>query len=168
MADPMDPLWTHRSSWTRRTWPLSSPAFCTVLCIILSICFFLLSDTTNSYLSPALTTLSDKLKMSQNLAGVTFLALGNGAPDVFASIVASDDDNGIEFGVGSLIGAGVFVTCIVFSSVVMYSGHVNVNKKLFIRDIILYLIAIVVLIIFSYNGSINLIEAIGFFSLYIM
>jgi sodium/potassium/calcium exchanger 6 len=136
--------------------------------IILLICFFLLSDTSNRYLSPALTILSDKLNMSQNLAGVTFLALGNGAPDVISGIVASEDSGGIEFTVGSLTAAGVFVTCIVFSSVVLLADKVQLTRQLFLRDVLLYLITIVILMLFSLNGKINLWEAIGFFSLYIV
>lgn len=142
-----------------------------ILIFILYICFYLLSDTTNKYLSPALTFLSDRLNMSQNLAGVTFLALGNGAPDVIASIVGSDDKDGLEFGLGSLVGAGVFVTCIVFSSVVLFnrdSEPIEVNAKPFIRDIILYLISIILLLVFAVTGDIKLYEAIIFFSLYIV
>ena len=139
-----------------------------VLIVFLLLCFFMLSDTSNRYLSSALTILSDKLKMSQNLAGVTLLALGNGAPDVISGIVASEESGGIEFTVGSLLGAGVFITCIVFSSVVLFSDSVQLTKQLFIRDVFLYLIAIIILILFSLYGKINIYLAVGFFSLYIM
>jgi sodium/potassium/calcium exchanger 6 len=139
-----------------------------ILFIILIISFFLLSDTSNRYLSSALTILSDKLKMSQNLAGVTLLALGNGAPDVISGIVASGDTGGVEFTVGSLFGGGVFITCIVFSSVVLFSNRVQLTKQLFIRDVILYMLALIILIIFSLYGKIGIFQAIGFFSLYIM
>lgn len=139
-----------------------------VLILILFVCFLILSDTTNTYLSPALITLSDRFNMSQNLTGVTFLVFGNGAPDLIASIVASSDNQGVEMAIAGLMGAGVFVTCIVFSTVVIFSGEVEVNKKLFIRDIILYIITLTVLSIFSLIGSINLWESICFFSLYIM
>lgn len=37
-------------------------------------------------LCPALLVISKTLKLSQNVAGVTFLAFGNGAPDIFSSI----------------------------------------------------------------------------------
>jgi sodium/potassium/calcium exchanger 6 len=142
-----------------------------IMIVLLFIAFYLLSDTTNKYLSPALTYLSDKMNMSQNLAGVTFLALGNGAPDVIASIVASDDSEGIEFSIGALIGAGVFITCIVFSTVVLFNRNsepIEVNGKPFIRDILLYIISLGALLYFSKNGRISLFESIIFFSLYIM
>ena len=51
-----------------------------------------LGSTADMYLSPALETISDKLSCSESLAGVTLLALGNGAPDVFASLSAGGTD----------------------------------------------------------------------------
>jgi sodium/potassium/calcium exchanger 6 len=136
------------------------------LIIFLLIAFYLLSDTSNRYLSSALTILSDKLKMSQNLAGVTLLALGNGAPDVISGIVASKGT--LMFTLGSLMAGGVFVTCIVFSSVILFSDKVQLTRELFVRDILLYILAIIFLLIFSFNKEINIYHAIGFFSLYIM
>jgi Ca2+/Na+ antiporter len=133
------------------------------------LCFFILSDTSNLYLSNALTLLSDKLKISQNLAGLTFVAFGNGAPDVISSIVASEDDSeGIDFTIGALMGASVFVTSFVLSTVVLYARSITVEKNLFVRDILMYLFTIAILCGFSYDKKISLWESILFFSLYII
>ena len=45
-----------------------------------------LGSTASTYLSPTLTKICENLNLSYNFAGVTFLALGNGAPDVFSSL----------------------------------------------------------------------------------
>lgn len=60
--------------------------FAIVFCFI---AFHLLSSTAENYLSPALTNLSNKLGLSETLAGVTLVAIGNGAPDVIVAISAS-------------------------------------------------------------------------------
>ena len=39
-----------------------------------------LGSTASNYLSPTLTKICENLNLSYNFAGVTFLALGNGAP----------------------------------------------------------------------------------------
>jgi len=97
------------------------------------ICFYLLSDTANKYLSQALTNISDKLKLSQNLAGVTILAFGNGANDVISSIIASEnEEDGLDVALSSLLGGGIFVSCLVFSLVIFLSKNINV-KLLFIN-----------------------------------
>ncbi|CAM9711330.1 unnamed protein product, partial [Heterosigma akashiwo] len=49
---------------------------------------YLLGQTADVYFSPCLATISEGLGLSDDTAGVTILALGNGAPDVFASVAA--------------------------------------------------------------------------------
>lgn len=107
--------------------------------------------------------------MSQNLAGVTLLALGNGAPDVISSIVASNDpDSGIEFSIGALTGAGLFVTSFVISSVLFFAKEVKVKKALFLRDVIFYLIPLILLLVFSYDKKITFLESVLMFIIYIL
>jgi hypothetical protein len=54
---------------------------------------------------PALTVISDTLKLSHNVAGVTFLALGNGAPDIFSVYSSINNvDNGARLALGELFG----------------------------------------------------------------
>jgi sodium/potassium/calcium exchanger 6 len=48
----------------------------------------LLGSTADEYLSPTLEAISEKLQCSESLAGVTLLAIGNGASDVFTAISA--------------------------------------------------------------------------------
>lgn len=52
---------------------------------------YLLSDTADAYLSPCLEFITERLSCNESLAGVTLLAFGNGAPDVFGSIAAAGD-----------------------------------------------------------------------------
>lgn len=78
-----------------------------------------MSSTAENYLSPALAKLSKVFKLSETVAGVTLLALGNGAPDVITAIVAGgSDDGGISLVIGSIFGGGLFVTTATFAAVV--------------------------------------------------
>jgi sodium/potassium/calcium exchanger 6 len=96
------------------------------------ICFYLLGDTANRYLSNALTTISDKFNFSQNLAGVTLLAFGNGAPDVISSLVAANGEGGLNFNIASAAGAGIFLTAFVLSAVIFYAREVKVGITVYI------------------------------------
>lgn len=55
--------------------------------------------------------------MPPEVAGVTFLAFGNGAPDVFSAYVAltsnKDKEEGLLIGVGSLLGSSESATLLV-------------------------------------------------------
>ncbi len=44
----------------------------------------MLGSTADDFFSPALIVLSKKMNLSDRTAGVTLLALGNGAPDLFS------------------------------------------------------------------------------------
>ncbi|MCQ2817398.1 MAG: hypothetical protein MJ252_09055, partial [archaeon] len=136
--------------------------------LILVILFYLLSDTSNTFLSSSLTKIVDKLELNQNLAGVTLLALGNGASDVISSLVASTEIDGLEFSVGSLVGSGMFLTSFCLGLVAYYGENVSVVSKMFNRDIILFLISLIFFIIASLDKKISLFESLGFIGIYLI
>uniref|UniRef100_A0A0G4HM88 Sodium/calcium exchanger membrane region domain-containing protein n=1 Tax=Chromera velia CCMP2878 TaxID=1169474 RepID=A0A0G4HM88_9ALVE len=77
-----------------------------------------LGSTADVCLSSSLESIADLLRLSPGVTGATFLAFGNGAPDIF-SVIASvkNPDNGF-IGVGAIIGAVAFITLVVTSAVV--------------------------------------------------
>lgn len=79
------------------------------------------------------------LHLSDNIAGVTILAFGNGAPDIFTSLVTDKDEMVIMF--TELIGAGVFVTAIIAGSVAVISPF-RVDLRAFMRDCCFYIMAV--------------------------
>lgn len=54
--------------------------------ILIFVFMYNLASTADEYLSPALEHIVVRFGISESLAGVTFLAFGNGAPDVFSSM----------------------------------------------------------------------------------
>eukprot|EP00045_Choanoeca_perplexa_P011758 m.125809 g.125809 ORF g.125809 m.125809 type:complete len:215 (-) comp15760_c0_seq2:2-646(-) len=70
-----------------------------LLLLWLVFLFIALGVTAEEFFCPALTIISDTLKLSHNVAGVTFLALGNGAPDIFSvySSINNVADDGTRF-----------------------------------------------------------------------
>lgn len=110
---------------------------------------YLLGDTASTYFSPTLGYICEKLKLPYNIAGVTFLAFGNGSPDVFSSLSAfSSGGSNVSIGVGALLGGSMFVCTIVVGSVAIHCPC-QVNKDLFVRDICYYLLAVISLWIVS-------------------
>jgi Ca2+/Na+ antiporter len=71
--------------------------------------------------------------ISPALAGVTFLAFANGAPDVLTAILAgaSDSDSTALIPFGSIFGAFLFSTAFILSTVILLqrSGKLEVRKK---------------------------------------
>ena len=89
----------------------------------LFVLFVGLGVTADTFFCPSLRAIADSMRLSQNIAGVTFLAFGNGAPDVFSAIAAvgsaKDGDAGLAF--GALFGAGVFVSTVIVAAICLIS-----------------------------------------------
>ena len=93
--------------------------------VLLAIAIWGLGSTSDSYLSPALEAISDKFNCSESIAGVTLLALGNGAPDVFSAIAAGGDsgeNSDINLAVSGLMGSVLFITTVVMALSVNAAG----------------------------------------------
>ena len=98
--------------------------FLPIVILILTLFFRLLSSTTDEFFSPGLELFSLKLGLPPRFAGVTLLALGNGAPDVAATMnaILGDERKGYEMALGELTGVCMFVTTIILGVIVSISG----------------------------------------------
>jgi Ca2+/Na+ antiporter len=102
---------------------------------------------------------------------VTLLALGNGAPDVFAAIAAGGDEAGLNLQVASLIGSSFFVVAVVMALSLNAGNNraIQVTRNYFIRDVIFLLITCVyLLIIMLAFEEFNLYISLGFVFIYLV
>lgn len=137
-----------------------------VLAIGLLIMFVGLGITADDFLTPSLIVISDSLHLSQNIAGVTFLAFGNGAPDILSSLAGIQQARP-ELVIGELFGAGIFVSCVVAGSVYL-TQNFNVMERPFLRDVIFYIGATFWAFFLFYTQRITLAHSIGFIILYVV
>ncbi|XP_033747126.1 mitochondrial sodium/calcium exchanger protein-like [Pecten maximus] len=118
---------------------------------------------------PALSVISETMHLSHNVAGVTFLAFGNGAPDIFSAIAAIGNAKNGDAGlaIGALFGAGVFVTTVVAGSIAVICPFQAMQRP-FLRDVIFYLAAAFWSFTILWKKEIKKIEAIGFILMYVV
>uniref|UniRef100_A0A7N0UWA3 Sodium/calcium exchanger membrane region domain-containing protein n=1 Tax=Kalanchoe fedtschenkoi TaxID=63787 RepID=A0A7N0UWA3_KALFE len=140
-----------------------------MLFLWLLVLFYLLGDTASKYFSSALESLSKLLNLSPAMAGVTLLSLGNGTPDLFASLVSFMGSGTGDVGLNTVLGGASFVSCVVVGviCIALHSKEVAIDKTDFVRDVYSYIIVLVWLLIILLIGKINLWGSIAFASLYI-
>ena len=138
-----------------------------LLVIEAALLLFFLGDTADEYFSPVLGVMCEQLGIGEDLAGVTFLAFGNGAPDVFSSIAAfSHGDSSPDLGLGALFGAGVFVQTVVLGCVCVVAD-VTVAPAAFLRDLAFFALTVSLILIWGWNGlDITLGHACSFVAIY--
>ena len=121
-------------------------------------------STTNEYFVTSLQLAVAILHLSPNVAGVTFLAVGNAACDVIASIAAFA--TGVpKVGVGTTLGAGIFVTTAVVAAV-SFVSDVRLARRSFVRDVVFFIATVLYLLGCTLDGVITFNESVGFIAIY--
>lgn len=103
------------------------------------------------------------------MAGVTFLAFGNGSPDVFSTFAAMKSHSG-SLAIGELIGAAGFITAVVAGSMALVRPF-KVAKKSFVRDVGFFIVAASFSMLFLADGHLHLWECavmVGFYVFYVI
>lgn len=147
--------------------PYLTPLTVTLCIIWLVVLFIILGLTASKFFCPNLSAISTSLHLTHTVAGVTFLALGNGAPDIFSAMAAISRPHTAGLAVGALFGAGIFVTTVVAGSVAMVKTFALASRP-FLRDMIFYMSAVFWTFVILYRGTISLGETLGYLSLYVV
>lgn len=134
----------------------------------LGMLFTTIGIAASDFFSVNLSTIATILGLSESLAGVTFLAFGNGSPDVFSTFAAMGS-NSASMAVGELLGAACFITAIVAGSMSLVREF-RVPRKSYVRDICFFIVAVIFTTLFLLDGHLYFWEClamIGYYALYV-
>ncbi|EPE03981.1 sodium calcium exchanger protein [Ophiostoma piceae UAMH 11346] len=135
----------------------------------LGLLFTTIGIAASDFFSVNLGTIANIMGLSESLAGVTFLAFGNGSPDVFSTFAAMGSNSG-SMAVGELIGAAGFITGVVAGSMALVREF-KVSRRTFIRDICFFIASVAFAMVFLADGKLMFWECcvmIGFYIFYVM
>ncbi|KAG9241484.1 Sodium/calcium exchanger protein-domain-containing protein [Calycina marina] len=150
------------------TLPNAKPVGFIILVVWLAVLFSTIGIAASDFFSVNLNTLATVLGMSEALAGVTLLAIGNGSPDVFSTFAAMSSHSG-SMAIGELMGAAGFITTVVAGSMALVRDF-DVEKT-FVRDAGLFMVAASFSMVFLADGNLRLWECcimIGFYVVYVI
>ena len=140
-----------------------------VLVLWLGLLFSTIGIAASDFFCINLSTIASILGMSESMAGVTFLAFGNGSPDVFSTFAAMKTHSG-SLAVGELIGAAGFITAVVAGSMALVRPF-KVARKSFVRDVGFFIVAAAFSMVFLADGHLHLWECavmVGFYVFYVI
>lgn len=125
-----------------------------LLACVLPLLFTLLGDTAEMYFSPTMAVVSQSIpKMRPRFAGVTFVAMGNGAPDLSANISAIRNGS-VQLSAGAFTGAAMFVQCVVASEVIRISNGAPCRGAT-LRDVATFSVSVIGVALAFSSGTIT-------------
>ncbi|KAI0033562.1 Sodium/calcium exchanger protein-domain-containing protein [Vararia minispora EC-137] len=136
------------------------------LLVWLIFLFSTLGISASDFFCPNLATLAHLLGLDENVAGVTFLAFGNGSPDVFSTFSAMRANSG-SLAIGELLGAASFIVSVVVGSMCIIKPF-KIRPAPFLRDISFFAVAVTTLFIILLDGFIHAWEALLLVALYVV
>lgn len=135
----------------------------------LSLLFSTIGIAASDFLCVDLSTLANILGLSESLTGVTFLAFGNGSPDVFSTFAAMRSNSG-SLAIGELIGAATFITSVVAGSMALVRPF-KVARRSFVRDVGYFVIAVSFSMVLLADGRLHVWESatmVGLYAFYVV
>ncbi|WRT70557.1 uncharacterized protein IL334_007555 [Kwoniella shivajii] len=153
------------SEWYDNLPPAARPFYIFILLLILIFLFSFIGISASDFFCPNLSTIATYLGLNESTAGVTFLAFGNGSPDVFSTFSAMKNET-VGLAIGELIGAASFITSIVVGSIAFIRPF-HVPRHAFLRDVLFFTSAVLLLVVVLRDGHLALYEAGSMVVLYV-
>uniref|UniRef100_A0A671QRY1 Sodium/calcium exchanger membrane region domain-containing protein n=1 Tax=Sinocyclocheilus anshuiensis TaxID=1608454 RepID=A0A671QRY1_9TELE len=123
--------------------------------------FIALAIVCDEFFVPALTVITEKLEISDDVAGATFMAAGGSAPELFTSVIGVFISHS-NVGIGTIVGSAVFNILFVIGMCAVFSKEIlNLTWWPLFRDVFFYIVGLVMLIVFFLDNYITHWESIS-------
>ncbi|XP_029449633.1 sodium/potassium/calcium exchanger 3 [Rhinatrema bivittatum] len=117
--------------------------------------FYALAIVCDDFFVPSLEKICERLHLSEDVAGATFMAAGSSAPELFTSVIGVFITKG-DVGVGTIVGSAVFNVLCIIGVCGLFAGQVvALSSWCLLRDSIYYTLSVVALIVFIYDEKVS-------------
>lgn len=122
--------------------------------------FIALAIVCDEFFVPALTVITEKLVISDDVAGATFMAAGGSAPELFTSVIGVFISHS-NVGIGTIVGSAVFNILFVIGMCALFSREIlNLTWWPLFRDVSFYILDLIMLIVFFLDNYISCWESV--------
>lgn len=120
-----------------------------------------LAVITDKFFIPSLDEISTRLRLSDEVAGASLMAMGSSAPELAIALVALFSAGGAhsDVGIGAIVGSAVFNILVITGLSAVVAGGLRIHIFAVGRDILYYLLSILYLGLVFFDGHVSLIEA---------
>ncbi|KAF4802646.1 Sodium/potassium/calcium exchanger 3 [Turdus rufiventris] len=137
-----------------------------VLCAVYM--FYALAIVCDDFFVPSLEKICERLHLSEDVAGATFMAAGSSAPELFTSVIGVFITKG-DVGVGTIVGSAVFNILCIIGVCGLFAGQVvALSSWSLLRDSIYYTLSVVALIVFIYDERVSWWESLILVLMYVI
>ena len=135
--------------------------------IVIALAVYLLGIITDEYFIVSLDQISKRLKIPNNVAGASLMAMGSSAPELAIALLALLVAGGShsDVGIGTIVGSAIF-NILVITGISAIARPLAVTWRVVVRDVLIYTISIAALIAVFTDGEITMWEAAIFLLLY--
>ncbi|KAK3252994.1 hypothetical protein CYMTET_37735 [Cymbomonas tetramitiformis] len=121
--------------------------------------FLGLAIVCDDFFVASLESISEALNLSEDVAGATFMAAGSSAPELFSSLTSLINPNSSDsIGIATIVGSAVFNVLVIIGVTGVFGGPLSLDWKPLVRDGFFYLVCIILLFGFFYDGEISWID----------
>lgn len=116
--------------------------------------FVSLAIVCDEFFVPTLGVITDKLEISDDVAGATFMAAGGSAPELFTSLIGVFISHS-NVGIGTIVGSAVFNILFVIGMCAIFSREMlHLTWWPLFRDVSFYILDLIMLIVFFLDNHI--------------
>lgn len=151
------------------TWstPTKAYAWLTLYIFCVLVIFIALAIVCDDFFVPSLEAISEKLDLSEDVAGATFMAAGSSAPELFTSVAGVTVQS--DVGIGTIVGSAVFNLLVIIALTAALAGKVlQLDWRPLMRDSVCYGLSLGVFSWFAWDGKFELYESIILLALYFL
>ena len=129
--------------------------------LVILAAVYVLSVITEGFFIVSLDQISRRLKLSDEVAGASLMAMGSSAPELAIALIALFSGGGAhsDVGIGTIVGSAVFNILVITGVSAVAAGGLRIHPFAVRRDTLVYLASIVYLALIFSDGEVALAEA---------